>query len=337
VMSKLPLLMGAVKKIKEDEKAKIPPPPKDARLGSGGGDEFDDGKEPTAGDNTKKGSGETPELSGPIPEYVPLRFIDVDLDTNLVGDATFEYRLRMVLFNPNHKRESEVAAPDFAKDEFLFGTWSNPARVTFEPDQSIYAGERERPKGVTSDSSDRDKVPVQLIKWLGKVEHADRDRSMSTVGDWWVENLLIGRGEYIARSPEVPGAAGESNLIYWVSHALDTANQRIGADVMKKARTYNLMTDSLLVDFHGGAYQSFQSDFNKSTKKDDVPAELLILEPDGRLVARHLLQDKNDPMRKAHFEHWTGWVAKLKNPEKKAAAAGAPAGNSPLGGKGGSK
>ncbi len=318
IMSKLPILMGAVKKIKDGEKAKVPPPPRDGRLGSGGGDEFDDGKENS--NPPKDKNNETPELSGPIPDYVPIRFLDVDLDSSVVGGATFEYRLRMVLHNPNHKRETEVAAPEFAKDEFLFGSWSPTVRVTFEPDQVMYASERERAKNATDDGKDRDKVPVQLHKWLGKIDViGGSDRDTALVGDWWIEKLLVGRGQYIGRSPDLAGPAGESNLVQWVSHAVDTVNSRIGADVQKKTRTTDLQTSSILVDFQGGAYQSYRSDFNKSMKKDDVPAEILVLEPDGRVISRYMGDDRNLTDRKTRYEHWKKWIDGLgKASDKKA-------------------
>ncbi len=337
IMSKLPVLMGAVKKIKEDEKAKIPPPPKDGRLGAGGGDEFDDkGDNPNQG-NAPKGGSETPSLTGPIPEYVPIRFLDVDLPSDAVGGATFEYRIRMVLFNPNYKRETEVAAPEFAKEEFLYGNWSPSQRVTFEPDQLLYASERDRPKNATDDAKDRDKVTIQLHKWLGKVEViGGTDRDTALVGDWWIERLLIGRGQYIGRSPDLTGAAGETNLVQWVSHAVDTVHQRIGADVQKKTRTTDLYTNAILVDFQGGAYQSFRSDFARSMKKEDVPAEILILEPDGRVVARHMSDDRNLTARKNRFDHWKKWIDSLAKPVDKKAAAPA-GGGAGAGGPGGAK
>lgn len=329
IMSKLPVLMGAVKKIKDGEKAKIPPPPRDGRLGSGGGDEFDDGKENSHQNNPPKGNNETPELSGPVPDYVPIRFLDVDLDSSLVGGATFEYRLRMVLHNPNYQRETEVAAPEFARDKFLFGNWSEAKTVTFEPDQILYASDRERAKNATDDGKDRDKVPVQLHKWLGKVEViGGTDRDSALVGDWWVEKLLVGRGQYIGRSPDLAGPAGESNLVQWVSHAVDTVNSRIGADVQKKTRTTDLQTNSILVDFQGGAYQSYRSDFNKSMKKEDVPAEILVLEPDGRVVARYMGDDRNLTERKNRFDHWKKWIDGLGKPSEHKA-------NTPPGGGGG--
>lgn len=324
VMSKLPILMGQVKKIKEDEKAKIPPPPRDSRLNSAAGEEFD--KLAGYDDQNKPGdkkSNDAPEVSGPIPEYIPIRFIDVDLPTDSVGGSTFQYRIRVVLNNPNWKREKDVAAPEFAREEVLNGPWSPVTQVTFEPDSLVFAGERERARGA-SDDREKDKVPVQLHKWLGKVDVlGSSDRDYALVGDWWIERLLIGRGEYIGRSPDLTTAAGESNLVQWVSYAYDSVLQRIGGDVQKKTRTPDLYTTSILVDFQGGAYHSFRSEVAKGTKRDDVPAELLILEPDGRLIARHLSDDRNEEGRKQRYDHWKSWVDKLAKPtDKKAVAAG---------------
>ncbi|MFT3879528.1 MAG: hypothetical protein QM703_07705 [Gemmatales bacterium] len=183
---------------------------------------------------------------------------------------------------------------------------------------------RERAKGSTDDR-EKDKVPVQLHKWLGKIEtEVGSDRDNAIVGDWWIERLLIGRGEYIGRSPTLTGPAGESNLVQWVSSAFDAAAQKIGGDVQKKTRSIDLTTPSILVDFQGGAYQSFRSDVAKSNKKDDVPAEILVLDPDGRMYARQVSDYRNDEGRKKRFDHWKSWLEKLAKPgEKKAAPAGA--------------
>lgn len=223
----------------------------------------------------------------------------------------------MVLNNPNFKRESDVAAPEYARDEMLFGDWSKAARVSFEPDDLIYAGERDRAKG-TTDDREKDKVPVQLHSWLGKARTlGGNEMDFALVGDWWVEKLLIGRGEYIGRSPDAPGAAGESNLVQWISYAFDSVNNKVGADVQKKTRTLDLYTENLLVDFHGGTYQTYRSDFARTTKREDVPAELLILTADGRLIARQTGDDAQDTGRQKRLEHWKNWVEKLHKPGDK--------------------
>lgn len=336
IMSNLPILMGAIKKIKEDDKAKIPPPPKDSRISSGGSEDGFDRLNNDSTNDPKDGGkppvGEAPDLNGPIPDYLPIRFLDVDLPVNEVGGSTYEYRLRVVLTNPNYKREKDVAAPEFAKEEFLFGAWSPVTRVTFEPDFVIFAGERERAKNSTDDR-EKDKVPVELHKWLGKIEtEGGSDREYAIVGDWWVERLLTGRGEYIGRSPSLLGAQGESNLVQWVSHAFDAAAQKIGGDVQKKTRTNDLTTPGILVDFQGGAYQSFRSDVARSNKKEDVPGEILVLDQNGHMTARHLNDYKNDEARKQRFDHWKKWIEKLAKPsEKKPAGTGTGTGGGGLG------
>ncbi|MBL8823876.1 MAG: hypothetical protein JNJ77_14920 [Planctomycetia bacterium] len=316
IMSKLPTLMAAVKKIKDDAKAKIPPPPRDSRITGGTMEEFEGTGGTESEDSKKDKPKDAPEQSS-IPDYIPIRFIDVDLPTELVGGTTYEYRIRMVLNNPNFKRESDVAAPEYARDEMLFGDWSKAARVSFEPDDLIYAGERDRAKG-TTDDREKDKVPVQLHSWLGKARTlGGNEMDFALVGDWWVEKLLIGRGEYIGRSPDAPGAAGESNLVQWISYAFDSVNNKVGADVQKKTRTLDLYTENLLVDFHGGTYQSYRSDFARTTKREDVPAELLILTADGRLIARQTGDDAQDTGRQKRLEHWKNWVEKLHKPGDK--------------------
>ena len=164
---------------------------------------------------------------------------------------------------------------------------------------------------------------------MGKIEteNGGSERDYAIVGDWWIERLLVGRGEYIGRSPNLPGAAGESNLVQWVSNAFDAAQQKIGGDVQKKTRSNDLTTNSILVDFQGGAYQSFRSDVARANKKDDVPAEILILEPDGRMIAREATDYRNDEGRKQRYDHWKNWIEKLGKPgEKKAPPPGGASG-----------
>jgi len=87
--------------------------------------------------------------------------------------------------------------------------------------------------------------------------------------------------------------------------------------VQKKTRTIDLYTDSMLVDFQGGSYQSYRSDFARTTKREDVAAELLILTADGRLKKRKTSDDMQDTGRQNRLDHWKSWVEKLPKPGDK--------------------
>jgi hypothetical protein len=330
---RLPQLQAAVKKIKDDATARIPPPPKDPRVTKGniGDDPFgalaDDRRGEEKPNNqpppTRPSGDNAADVSGSIPDLVLVRFVDVDLDPEVVGGMTYEYRIRMVLDNPNWGKEQDVAAPDFAKIETIAGQWSPAARVSFQPDTMVYADERQKSRT----GEERDKVPVQIHQWLGKIETTARDTV--TVGDWWIERMIVARGDFVGKSPDLPQNGGAINLIQWISYAYDSVAGVIGGDVQKRTYTPASLTRTLLVDFNGGAQMTFKA-ITSGTRRDDVPAEVLLLEPDGRLTAHALVHDRDDEGRKARFTHWEEWGKKLTRPKENTPAPGAAGGGKGL-------
>jgi hypothetical protein len=128
----------------------------------------------------------------------------------------------------------------------------------------------------------------------------------------------------------LPGQAGVTNLVQWISSAYDSVKQMVGGDVQKPTRTYDLVTRDLLVDFSGGYYQRFRSTIGNKAVNEELPCETLILEADGRMVCRYANDDKNDLARQARFTQWDEWIKKLSRNEKGKAPAGgntSPAGS----------
>jgi hypothetical protein len=333
VYKQLREFMGAVSQIEKDEKGKIPKPPPDPRMGKDASpdDPFDlaeENKTPSQPNQPKSPEG-GPNLTGPVPDQILLRFVDLDLRLdNPEVPNTLEYRLRVVLNNPNYNDEKNVADPVFAKKQYLTSTgWSPVQRITFQPDALVYSDDRARKAGNTADDQ-KDKAPIQLHKWLGIVETTDKQTV--PVAAWWVERLLVARGEYIGKYPDLPGQAGVTNLVQWISSAYDSVKQMVGGDVQKPTRTYDLVTRDLLVDFSGGYYQRFRSTIGNKAVNEELPCETLILEADGRMVCRYANDDKNDLARQARFTQWDEWIKKLSRNEKGKAPAGgntSPAGS----------
>jgi hypothetical protein len=323
VYKQLREFMTAVTQIEKDAKAQIPKPPPDPRMGKG---VIEDPFDPAAGEKlpeqpNQPKNPENANLTGPVPDQILLRFVDLDLQLKNPEFAnTFEYRLRVVLNNPNYNDEKNVADPVFAKKQYLTSTgWSPIQRITFQPDALVYSDERVRKAGSSSDDQ-KDKAPIQLHKWLGLVETTDKQTV--PVGAWWVERMLVSRGEYIGKYPDMPGQAGVTNLVQWVSSAYDTVKQMVGGDVQKPTRTYDLITRDLLVDFNGGYYQRFRSTLGNKSVNEEMPCETLILEADGRLVSRYANDDKNDTQRKDRFTQWDDWLKKLPKNDKKSTSGG---------------
>jgi hypothetical protein len=156
-----------------------------------------------------------------------------------------------------------------------------------------------------------------------------------------VDHILAGRGEYIGRNmnaktdlapppapppsskkddkeekkppapPPVPIlnplTSGETSLIFWAPATPESDdNKRVGSDIIvPRAKTESLLTEHILVDFEGGRTESHR--FGTRRWDEEVPTEILVIEPDGRLVAHTLLQDKDDTTRKTRvsaFEKW---------------------------------
>ena len=283
----------------------------DARGGGGGRD---------------AGSGSISGGTGPTKDALEdmaclIRFLDLDLNTVEAAGKTYEYRLRVFLINPNHNRPDWVENPDFAVDEFLYGAWSPVARVTFAEEAYAFADERQRDKGnLSSLDKEIDRVPVQLHKWLGEISVRPLVGGTARVGDWWVERLLAPRGEYLGLGRMTnPPATGLKPIYDAISLIIWSATQpepdstsKMGRDQLQPGvKTDALTTRLLLVDFDGGSRVQRRNP-GKASVMDDVPAELLILEPNGRMVAKSVVRDKADPERVARFDTFDKWFKAVK-------------------------
>jgi hypothetical protein len=234
----------------------------------------------------------------------------------MLPGQTYEYRVRVVMMNPNHKQPQLVSRPEDALMEELFGLWSEPSgRVTFTDEALVYADEPQ--KRDTRDRSYRpvtkDMVPVQIHKWIGNIP------GVGTVGNWWVDRTQAVKGEFIGQKKEVP------NLVVWVATAFDQMTQQMGMEVLQKREVPAFITGKLLVDFEGGNEKVSHKAFNKSVP-EDVPAEIMVVEPNGRMIVKKLVQDKNDQERQDRYDNWKKWVESVQNRRGQGTNTGQPPG-----------
>ncbi len=272
-----------------------------------------------------------PEQQFVWPEYCLIRF--VDLDPRLRPGTTLEYRVRIILQNPNYQNEADVADPAFAKDELLKSDWSAPTQVTLPEDLYLYAGERvadekepKEPKEPKPKKPAEDKgtAPVEIVKWLSAVNRyppkGNGNPVLERVGEWWVERTEAVRGDYIGR-------LADSALVIWDPTMVLPGALRPGGDRLyddkTKVRTDAFYTRRLLVDYEtaGSLNRQFSDQIKKSPSfkgftDDQVPVELLVMEPDGRLVAKHAARDRESPKRQEYVEKWEKWFAEVKTRSK---------------------
>lgn len=267
------------------------------------------------GDPGKGGEGIRMTQEEPlIPEYVLLRFLDL---TVLPGHS-YEYRIRVKMANPNFNRTDAVAYGKLAKEKELVapewaGTVGQPVRVP--EDQFFYAVD-EKPAGrewpyVIGDRepATNEKVPVQVHQWL---PYLPGDRG-HPVANWVLaERLLVHRGESIGRNEgvEVPvwDYVQETDALAASKKGARTP-QRVPLDFTVRSRASS--GAAMLVDFEGGDLPSKKVG-GRQLPRDLAPVQLLIMAPDGRLIARNSADDVQDPERIEVHKNWRQWITDVR-------------------------
>lgn len=188
-------------------------------------------------------------------EVVQIRFIDYTVDP----EHTYQYRLKVVVENPNHNRQ-DVLSEDLAKDETLTSEdWSEPTNPVYVPaDTEYFVLERVRT---------REEAKLQVHKWL------------ADLGDWQFSDFYIKPGDPIG------GEVRDYPLVDW-------------KDKVKK-KPFDFSTQDLLLDVTGGSKSfTFVVDGKDITYNEPLPAEIFVVDRLGDLATRNEDFDKNNSDRK---------------------------------------
>jgi hypothetical protein len=180
------------------------------------------------------------------------------LDFTADPDATYHYRLRIVVVNPNYKRE-DVSPGHDNKSKELTGPWSEPSNEVHMPsDVSAYAM-GVLPGGAKSDM----KVVFQVIKFN------------PTDGVTVPQNFEAAPGEIIGEPlrRDVPVSDGTG----------------------KKTKLIDFNTRQLVLDVDGG-WQPMPTGFAGGGLPR--PATALLLRSDGAVIVRDEADDRIDAVRK---------------------------------------
>jgi hypothetical protein len=266
-----------------------------------------------------------------------LRFVDSDVKPGL----TYEYRIRLRMWNPNYGQDKLVADPEFAKASYqlLHSAWRQLGTAITVPAESyLYAYDTKtyrdqinsayptEGKEATTETKylngllqvkDHQAV-VQVATWMEQVK-AGEGIKREPVGAWVVAEMPVGRGEYIGRRQYV-------KLPLWSSESQQYVLRELTDKIVKgkyqpKGWLVDFTTKSVLVDFEGGKLKTksavrFDTQGNlinqTRTFEEESATELLIVRPDGKLVVRNSGVDENDANRKIITSEWSRWVKEVE-------------------------
>lgn len=258
-----------------------------------------------------------PMLPSNLPELENLliRFLDVDIRPGF----TYEYRLRVKMKNPNHKKKDLVQRPSDADQEILYGPWVAIAGQVHVPfDQNMYAGDpvaySERVRGEYRDpallnlmDNRNGEVPVvQFQKWTERIP-VDTGKS-EPAGYWVVAEVPVNRGEFVGRKQLLP-------LPMWSSEKVAFILQELPKYSVWKAREkpkgllVDFSTETLMVDYEGGKERYRLGERNIDDVSD---VEMLLLKPDGTVSVRNSGIDAANADRKAREEQWRRWLDEIR-------------------------
>jgi hypothetical protein len=294
-----------------------------ARLGLSGNDKFKGESDPFArsGSGQSAGSkttGSQDKEADTKPEEaldaILCRFVDLKIQQGF----SYEYRVRMVAANPNLGKDKLVGRPDFARADVLKGEY---VPVTFKQDNKdmnwiSIAPEHEMFAFHADTRSVRgDHIRMEVQEWMDEVRTDPTTNNTDRVGDWVMEDIDVGRGQYISGTKEV-------RLPVWDPakqkyHFKDLAARiKTTAGLGKKGLLrIDFATGAVLVDFEGGKETK---SLKGKTVQDDAGLEVLIMTYDGRLLVRNDRADYFDTARVSRHDSWKTWVDKVDEADKPA-------------------
>lgn len=249
------------------------------------------------------------------PDYVLVRVVDVTIQPG----KRYRYRLKMKMANPNYQN-ANVASPEYKEKETLESKeWFEMDQIVSVPQETFYYVVDEM-QGISRRDlltlpresaqyrllNQRNPLPDQVVfqfhRWV-EVTLANRKESNPTpVGEWAVaDRVFVSRGEYVGRIVNVDLPIWKYNQNAFILPVEDQKvrpgkSPKTGIDVEfgQDPAENNL----ILVDFEGGRL-SIPSPFGAKKNIDDTSAvEVLMLSPDGKLLARNSTKDSADKDRK---------------------------------------
>jgi hypothetical protein len=258
-----------------------------------------------------------------LPEHCLIRIVDV----NVLPGQAYEYRMRVVMANPNRGRK-DVASPRYEAMTELASEWSEvPVKVRLEPELYYYVVDQkaveqaENPKARYEGPYARSEIKPNMLMmqshlWLRNTKLSNGADMI--VGEWSVaERFPVFRGEYVGRTERV-------KVPVWSyireSFTFPKDHKKLdGMEVHFGYKALGTQPEPILVDFHRGRttydYITGRTDDKIESAKvsDEANANALILSPNGRLV---LVDGVDDVEDKDRVERLNAVRTRLKEVDK---------------------
>jgi hypothetical protein len=272
-----------------------------------------------------------PGFGDKAPEKVLVRFFDADVQPG----KTYQYSIQVRMANPNMGKTKEVAYAGLAEAKELVSppTITPPIRVPEEffayavdvNPKELESKAAMGPKGTDKETAAVESGEATAIQFHRWVDIAPEGSSKLVVADWLIaERLLVHRGETLGRPQvdvEVPfwdrfaGAIGQ----FLLASSGGSSKGKVVRPVRNAIPVDFVPADrlpSVLVDFDGGKrryeYAAPGKGANQTeriTVKDDASTELLVLNPDGKLVVRTSRDDTDveSPTGRERNDRYHAW------------------------------
>lgn len=277
---------------------------------------------PLAGEGREAQIKETPV------DHVMMRFVDVTVQPG----KQYKYRFKVRMANPNYSpkpAERKDTYPMYAKDkEIKSSRWAEvPEVISVPPESYVYAVDQrvlEPSRFSRSWPPSPSQAVVQIHRWVDFYS-PNPDARPKPVAEWLVApRVLVERGEYVRSSPDhktlVPVKNLDSQLFEF-----DT-NPRIRNERFKRWMEVPFGDETLLVDFESVAKTTRKQPGSERTEtiEDRTATELLMMLPDGRLIARNSADDgpKDGKYNKEREERYKAWTERMKKIDDKEAGSG---------------
>jgi hypothetical protein len=265
------------------------------------------------------------------PEYCLVRLVD----PTVVPGHVYQYRIRVRMANPNYGRTKEVAALSYAqRPELDLGdektSWFVvPDHVQVPPDLYYYAVDQKELDGVNNykgihreDWLNKDRTALQIHRWLEAFTMPTDKANPLPVGEWVVaERVIAHRGEYVGFDQRIEFPYWRTTQEQFVLATEPKATRRAPGVPVSFRPDWPDGRDTLLVDFEGGsldykrvASRDEDGKPNYRPIRDSVATEMLLLTPDGKLLAHEGAADAKDEQRTKRLKEVKDRLKEVKSP-----------------------